>query len=78
MSLRLVCADKKLIEQYKEGLIATALVVNDLCGLPTANEEDRDYIFNLRKKMIFTSHESGPRGSLQIDVDLKIPDPETK
>lgn len=62
----------------KEGLIATALEVNDLRDLPTASEEDRDYIFNLRENMIFTSHESGPRGSLQIDVDLKIPDPATK
>ena len=59
----------------KEGLIATALEINDLINLPTAFDEDRDYIFALRKNMDLVSNESGPRGSLQINFDLKIPDP---
>jgi len=59
----------------KEGLIATALEINDLINLPTAYNEDRDYIFSLRKNMDLISNESGPRGSLQINFDLKIPDP---
>lgn len=59
----------------KEGLIATALEVKDVINLPTACDEDRNYIFNLRKNLDFISNESGPKGSLQIIFDLKIPDP---
>ena len=58
----------------KEGLIATALEITDLVELQHAHPEDRDYIFNLRQNLTHLSQESGPKGSMDIEFDLKIPD----
>ena len=58
----------------KEGLIATALEISDLEELQSAHPDDREYILNLRKNLSHLSRESGPKGSMDIEFDLKIPD----
>ncbi|WP_114752420.1 hypothetical protein [Pleomorphovibrio marinus] len=59
----------------KEGLIATALQINDIDKLPLANPAERDYIFELREKINFKTTESGPRGKMELQFELKIPKP---
>lgn len=59
----------------KEGLIATALEIVDIENLPVANETEREYIFDLRKKMNFNTVESGPRGKMELQFELQIPKP---
>lgn len=59
----------------KEGLIATALKIDNIGDLPYANEAERDYIFDLRKKMNFNTVESGPRGKMELQFELQIPKP---
>jgi len=58
----------------KEGLIATAIIVNDLGCLPHAHEEERERIFNLREKPVQFAVEKGPKGeiALHYDLDMKI------
>ena len=58
----------------KEGLIATAIIVNDLAGLPLAHEEERDRIFNLREQPVQFAVEKGPKGeiALHYNLDMKI------
>lgn len=58
----------------KEGLIATALEISDLEELQSAHPDDREYILNLRKNLSYLSQESGPKGLMDIEFDLKIPD----
>ncbi len=59
----------------KEGLIATALEIKDIENLPLANPVERDYIFDLREKINFKTVESGPRGEMELQFELKIPKP---
>lgn len=59
----------------KEGLIATALEIKDIDNLPLANPAERDYIFDLREKINFKTVESGPRGEMELQFELKIPKP---
>lgn len=60
----------------KEGLIATALEINDIDNLPFANEIERDYIFRLREKINFKTVESGPKGKMELQFELQIPKPD--
>lgn len=58
----------------KEGLIATALEIVDIDELKSAHPEDRDFIINLRNNLSHLSQESGPKGSMDIEFSLKIPE----
>lgn len=60
----------------KEGLIATALEINDIEVLTNAQESERDYIFDLRKKINFKTVESGPKGEMELQFELQIPKPQ--
>jgi hypothetical protein len=58
----------------KEDLIATAVIINDTETLLTAESEERDIIFDLRKKPVQSKLESGPKGRiLDVVYDLSIP-----
>ncbi|MEX2511802.1 MAG: hypothetical protein WD398_02755 [Cyclobacteriaceae bacterium] len=59
----------------KEGLIATALQINDIEELSHAQKSERDYIFELRNKINFNTVESGPKGEMELQFELKIPKP---
>jgi hypothetical protein len=59
----------------KEGLIATALEISDIDNLPLANPAEKEYILELRKKINFKTVESGPRGEMELQFELKIPKP---
>jgi hypothetical protein len=58
----------------KEGLIATAIIVDDLNGLPNAHEDERSRIFNLREEPVQFAVEKGPKGeiALHYNLDMKI------
>jgi tetrahydromethanopterin S-methyltransferase subunit B len=56
----------------KEGLIATALILNDIVNLPAANPEEREKIFNLRQNPNCTILETGPKGELEINYKTNI------
>ncbi|RYE15335.1 MAG: hypothetical protein EOP34_03640 [Rickettsiales bacterium] len=56
----------------KEDLIATALVIKDINILDKADPNERKLIFDLREKPIQISLESGPKGSMLIDYNIKI------
>jgi hypothetical protein len=55
----------------KEGLIATALIINDLKNLPNADATERDRIFDLRKNPLQQTVEKGPKGELTIIYEIK-------
>ncbi|KEO74710.1 hypothetical protein [Anditalea andensis] len=57
----------------KEGLIATALEIDDIENLSSAHFEDRDFIFKLRNNLSHLSQETGPKGSMDVEFDLKLP-----
>lgn len=58
----------------KEDLIATAALVNDVAQLTTAGEDERNRIFDLRKKPTQIKNELGPRGQqMEINYNLVIP-----
>ncbi|MEX0882834.1 MAG: hypothetical protein WDZ72_05110 [Cyclobacteriaceae bacterium] len=59
----------------KEGLIATALQINDIEELSQAQKSERDYIFELRNKINFNTTECGPKGKMELQFELKIPKP---
>jgi hypothetical protein len=62
----------------KEGLIATALEINDIDELSHAQDTERGYIFDLRKKINFNTVESGPKGEMELQFELQIPKPENE
>lgn len=59
----------------KEGLIATALEINDIDELSNAQEIERKYIFELRNKINFNTVESGPKGEMELQFELQVPKP---
>ena len=59
----------------KEGLIATALEINDINELSKAQEAERNYIFELRNKINFNTVESGPKGEMELQFELQVPKP---
>jgi hypothetical protein len=56
----------------KEDLVATALIIRDIENLPHADPQEREAIFNLRQLPLQHSHESGPKGELEIIFDIEI------
>jgi hypothetical protein len=58
----------------KEGLIATAILIEDLKNLPHAMPDERDRIMDLRANPIQKAIEKGPKGEMVIlyDTDMKI------
>jgi len=58
----------------KEGLVATAAVINDVNNLSNARDEDRENILSLRKQPDQTRIENNGKVSLQIEykLDLKL------
>lgn len=55
----------------KENLIATAIWLPDPQILSTADESDRKKIFSLREDPFQIGIESGPKGEIQIEYNLK-------
>lgn len=70
--------DKGSFYYPKEGLIATALQINDVVNLPFAKVEEKDYIFKLRDNIIFNTIESGPRGDMEVQFELRILKPQNE
>src|SRR5690606_1411928 len=70
--------DKGSFYYPKEGLIATALEINDVVNLPMANQAEKDYIFRLRENISFSTIESGPRGDMEVKFELQIPKPQNE
>lgn len=56
----------------KEGLIATALIIKDIHNLPSAHEEERDRIFDLRQNPVQEAIEKGPKGEMDIIYHTKL------
>ena len=73
-----VLGDKGSFYYPKEGLIATALEINDIEELSKAQEAERNYIFELRNKINFNTVESGPKGKMELQFELQIPKPENE
>lgn len=56
----------------KEDLVATALAIHDLHGLPMADPSARKEIFALRGTPVAETEKSGPKGTLHLIYDLRI------
>ncbi|WP_254562536.1 hypothetical protein [Dyadobacter diqingensis] len=56
----------------KEGLIATALIIKDIHNLPSAHEEERERIFDLRLNPVQEAIEKGPKGEMDIIYHTKL------
>ncbi|MFN3999203.1 hypothetical protein [Algoriphagus sp.] len=60
----------------KLDLVATLAVLKDVKNLPLALEEERDYIFELRKNLQCERTEHTPKGPIHIKYNLKINNPD--
>ncbi len=56
----------------KEDLTATALIINDLHGLPHALEQEREAIAKIKNNLTGTATEKGPKGIMDFIYDLRI------
>jgi hypothetical protein len=56
----------------KEGLIATIMEIKDVNDIPTATEEEKDFIFNLRANPVQFKKDTSRKGDLEISYDLAI------
>jgi hypothetical protein len=56
----------------KEDLLATALVIKDIQGLPTASAKEREAIMNLRGAPVQFKTEEGPKGMIGIFYNIAI------
>jgi len=56
----------------KEGLIATIMEIKDVSNIPTATEEEKDFIFNLRANPVQFRKDTSRKGDLEISYDLAI------
>ncbi|WP_192346379.1 hypothetical protein [Algoriphagus sp. Y33] len=56
----------------KEGLIATVLAIEDVDNLPTAEESEREFIFQLRNNVVHQKLETGPKGEMMVRFDLIV------
>lgn len=54
----------------KENLVATTLVIYDPLNIPTADQSDREKIFELRENPTLVAHEKTERGDLTIHYQL--------
>lgn len=55
-------------------LLATLLVIDDIDTLAHATPEERERIYDLRQNPKQTKTEYGPKGKLEIEYDLFVPD----
>jgi len=62
----------------KLDLVATSIVLKDPCNLPKAEKEERDYIFMLRESLHCITEENTPKGTVQIEFDLQLVNPNWK
>lgn len=58
----------------KEDLIATALLIDNLSGLPGAKEGEREKIISFRRNPVQTMCETGLRGTVEANYNLTISD----
>lgn len=56
----------------KEDLVATALAIHDLHGLPVADPSERKEIFALRATPVAETEKAGPKGTMHLSYDLRI------
>ncbi|MBX9850351.1 MAG: hypothetical protein K2X86_01175 [Cytophagaceae bacterium] len=56
----------------KEDLLATAVVLRNTTTLESAEEFEKERIFDLRKNPLQTTREKGPRGEVDIEYNLII------
>jgi len=57
----------------KEGLVATAVFLEDVANIPLADASEREKIIELRKKPVQHAIEQSPRGlDLEIDYNLVL------
>lgn len=56
----------------KEDLLATALMLDDPHELTTAIPSERERILDLKKNPVQKTIESGPKGEIEVDYDLRI------
>lgn len=56
----------------KEDLLATAMILEDPLVLSHADSSERERITALRENPVQTVIESGPKGSIEVDYDLRI------
>lgn len=64
--------DKGTFNYPKEGLVATAGIMNDIADLSNAKDTEREIITSLRNNLIQTRTENSPKGLLEIRYDLKL------
>lgn len=58
----------------KEDLIATALIIEDPLQLSGADQNERNKIFDFRTHTVQSVIETGPRGEIEVDYNLQIPE----
>lgn len=56
----------------KEDLLATALIIPDIMTLDSAEEFDREFIFDLRKNLQLHKTVKGPKGDIETDFNLAL------
>lgn len=56
----------------KEGLIATIMEIQDINNIPTATDDEQEFIFNLRANPVQFKKDTSRRGDLEIFYDLAI------
>lgn len=57
----------------KDDFLATAMVINDCFNLPHADPKEKLLIADLRENPIQSKIEVGPKGSYEVNYNLKIP-----
>ncbi len=60
----------------KLDLVATLAVLKDVKNLPLALDEERNYIFELRKNLTSIRKEETPKGLIEIKYNLEIENPD--
>jgi len=57
----------------KDDLVATAMIIRDVHEVASADQSERDLIFNLRKNPNQIRVETGPKGSFEVNYQLGLP-----
>ncbi|MDR3681636.1 MAG: hypothetical protein P4L41_16830 [Flavipsychrobacter sp.] len=57
----------------KLDLIATALVIKDIGILSNAEPEERKQIFSIIENPVSFTHESGPKGEIEVEYNIRLP-----
>lgn len=56
----------------KEDLTATALIIRDLDAIPSARQEEKEYIYRVRENLISEAIEHGPKGEMKFYYQLRF------